>query len=268
MKNTTLLLLPLILILSCKKNSIPKEETLTPTTAEKKIIDAASAFFKNGGDYYQIENNYRVALRPVLTVRRALMEGPCTQNVFLTEECCCPWHFLLTPYDAMNGNGAIYNYPKSALFVSKPGKMEGAITANFSQRPVSSDITEVQYDHLAFAGTDVELDGIVVIKDVIVALPSNNVMCRAEFSNNSFVIASGQITLSGHLTFTNGDAGGILDVTYPDNRKLKADISLSNFGEAGFLQKASFTMDGITSDIDAEKQTITIGERVFKLSLN
>lgn len=274
MKNI-IFLLSLSLIVSCtKKAATTKEEELIPTPTEKKIIDAAEKFFKNSsGEYYEIVNNYWVALRPMLTVRKALTEGACTSNVFTTQQCCCPWEFLLSPYDAVNGTTTTFNYPKSALFISKPGKMTGTISAAFASRPVSSDRTEVQYNNLTWAGTSVNLNGTVVIKDVVIPVPYANMLYTAELSNNSFTISTGQITsISGQLSFTQGDASGNLDITFADGRRITTEITVSDMPlgvYAAFIKRASFTTEGVTSLVEChDKHCITIGTRTFNLNID
>ncbi len=255
--------------MGCTKPQTTSEEILTPTLTEKKMIDAASAFFKSGGEYQQIEGAYSVALRPMLTVRRTLTEGACTANVFQTQ-CCCPWEFSMAPYDIVNGSASSYNYPKSVVFTSKPGEMEGSFSAMFETRPVSTDKTTVHYTNLKFIEANRNLNGDVSIRDVIVSPTSNNVMCTAEFSNNSFDIGAGKITsISGHLISSDGDDSGKLDITFADGRKIIVEaITVALHAMTSFLQKASFTTYGLTSEIDFDKQTITIADRTFKLNLN
>jgi hypothetical protein len=267
MKNSSFIFL-LCLFLSCTKTPHTGEEIITPTTAEKKIIDAASGFFKGDGDYNKIQNIYRVAVRPVLTVRRVLNESACTYN-FFNNECCCSFEFSLTPYDVIAGNDTSRSYPKTATYTAKPGKMGGSFSAVFASRPSPLSTTEVRYDNLVI--TDNHLNGIVSVRDVAVSPRSNNVMCVAEFSNNSLSVSSMQITsITGYLSFSDGDASGKLEITYANDVKIITEIStLAVAGDqyVSFLQNATFTIDGMTSAIDFSKQTITIGSRTFKLSL-
>jgi hypothetical protein len=261
-------LFSLFLVLSCTKDSGTGEEMPAPTTAEQEIIDAATGFFKSAGDYSRILDLYRIALNPILEVRRVLTEGACTDSSFYNQ-CCCPWYFSIDPYDAVNGNTTSYHYPKTALFTAKPGRMEGNFSAVFPEKPVASDTTEVQYNNFAYY--DFSLNGIVSVKNTMASTFSNNPMCFAEFSNNSLTKGPVQIaSISGHLSTSDGEASGKLDITYTDSRKIKTEIITDTISPpiyAVFKQHASFTINGITSAIDFKKQTITISERTFKLNL-